>query len=221
MELHNFSQLPVINRANRKPTGVVTWETIGRALISDSSATLKDCIDDSPPKYPLDHDLLRAIDAISEHGYALVTKRNGTLSGIVTSADLGAALAMIAGPFLLLERLEDRLGHALEQLRRQGHTLVLRAKDDQPASAPGHVDEVRNLTLGEKIDLFTKRETWEHVTQEYDRAAVAGNLGDVVNLRNQLMHFRELNKSQQQALGSLPYVVDTISQISKRVPTQG
>src|SRR5699024_6036867 len=71
MELHNFSQLPVVSRGNKVPKGVVTLEKIGRALISNPEATLSDCIDHDPPRFPLNHNLLDAIESINAHGYIL------------------------------------------------------------------------------------------------------------------------------------------------------
>ncbi len=94
MRLHNFSQLPVMR--GKRPRGVVSWRSIGRALLKNSSAKLEDCIDDSVASVGLGDDLLETIDRINQDDYVLVVKKNGDISGIVTSADLGDALAAIA-----------------------------------------------------------------------------------------------------------------------------
>lgn len=219
MELNNFSQLPVVRGKSDRPTGVVTWEKIGRTLSSNPEATLQDCTDFSPPMFGLYDDLLPAIDTVNDCGYALVTTATGELSGIVTSADLGATLAQIAGPFLLLERLEDRLRHILDQLHRHGHINESRlAKSTSDPKRGKRIDAI-DLTLGEKIDIVTSESTWKHVTSIFDRKAIAAGLEGAASLRNQLMHFRELNDTQERSRANLSHLVDTIVRIADSMST--
>lgn len=218
MMLHNFSQLPVVRGNGDHPIGVVTWEKIGRTLSTTPNATLRDCIDFNPPKFFLNDNLLNAIDTINECGYTLVKKNDGVLSGIVTSADLGATLALIARPILLLERLEDRLRCILEELYRRG---VLHDSEIEK-STNGLNDKteviVDNLTLGEKIKLATHPDKWQYVTSLFDQRAVAASLEGASSLRNRLMHFRELDTPQRNSLSSLPHLVETIVQIAASMP---
>lgn len=218
MELHDFSQLPVVRGAGKHPKGVVTWETIGQALAVNPDATLKDCIDSNPPTFRIDHDLMDAIEKVNQVGYTLVVKQNEDLSGIVTSADLGTALAQITSPFLLLEQLEDRLSRIaqhLQALEMTSHRDLQSAetKDDEVISTK--VDE---LPLGDKITLATRKETWHCVTSTYDRRAVATSLEGAAKLRNRLMHFRQLEGSDAHALASLPSLVATLTRISTAMP---
>lgn len=219
MELNDFSQLPVVRGSGKHPKGVVTWETIGKALISNPHADLADCIDANPPIFPLDHDLLPAIETINKHGYALVIKTTKELSGIVTSADLGSTLAAVAEPFLLLERLEDHLRRIIERLKAGEHIEDVSARRSTSKKAIEKGAETEDLTLGEKIDLVTDRSGWQHVTTEYDRAAIATDLGKASELRNQLMHFRELNDTQKDSLSGLHHLVDVIGHIAESTPS--
>lgn len=218
MELNDFSQLPVVKGSSKQPKGVVTWETIGRALALNSGATLKDCIDTAPPVFDINDDLIGAIRAINEVGYSLVVKRNRELSGIVTSADLGAALAQIAQPFLLLERLEERLSLIIQRL--QGFGLV--RQDDFRTRAPEKKRSVETavdgLTLGEKAALATREETWQRVTTVFDRNALVSSLDGAAKLRNRLMHFRPLEDDDTHALNILPSLVATLTRICEAMP---
>lgn len=218
MELNDFSQLPVVRGAGKHPKGVVTWETIGRALAVNPDATLKDCIDSNPPTSCIDHDLMHAIEKINRAGYTLVLKQNKELSGIVTSADLGTALAQITSPFLLLEQLEDRLSRIVRRLQSLG--MVSRS-DLQPTETKDvEVNSARvdDLPLGDKITLATRKETWHCVTSAYDRSAVATSLEGAARLRNRLMHFRQLESSDSHALASLPSLVATLTRIATAMP---
>lgn len=217
MELHDFSQLPVVRGTGKQPKGVVTWETIGRSLAVNPDARLKDCIDSNPPTLRIDHDLMDAIEEINRAGYALVVKRNKELSGIVTSADLGTALAQITSPFLLLEQLEDRLSGIVRHLQSLGMTRrpdprTVRTTDDEAV-----LIEVDDLTLGDKITLATSKETWHFVTATYDRSAVATSLEGAAKLRNRLMHFRQLERGDSHALTSLPSLVATLTRITTEI----
>lgn len=215
MELYDFSQLPVVRGSGKQPKGVVTWETIGRTLAIDPDATLKDCIDSNPPTFGIDDDLMDAIEEINRVGYSLVVKRNKELSGIVTSADLGATLTQIAKPFLMLGQLEEHLSRIIHHL--QAHNLM--HQDELRANYFEHRGEVEisvdALTLGEKIKHATGGDTWHQVTSIYDRTAVTEALERAVGLRNRLMHFRPLRTSDRHALASLPSLTRTLSRISK------
>lgn len=220
MMLNNFSQLPVVRGKGDRAVGAITWEQIGRKLSANPNATLQNCIDRTPPKFDLTADLLGAIDTINEFGYTLVTKGDEELSGIVTSADLGATLALIARPILLLERLEDRLHYILGRLHDRG--IVNASHFTKPASEAAGTIEVRieDLPLGEKIRLTTDPNRWHYVTNSFDRQAIVNSLNGASSLRNRLMHFRELDTPQKDALSSLSYLVEAMALIADTMPTQ-
>lgn len=218
MELHDYSQLPVVRGSGKQPKGVVTWETIGRALAMDPDATLKDCIDENPPTFDINDDLIGAIEEINRAGYSLVIKANKELSGIVTSADLGTALAQIAQPFILLERLEERLSFIVRRLQALDMVRQSDLHTQRPNSNGSPETMVDDLTLGEKIALATRKETWKKVTAIFERNAVVSSLEGAARLRNRLMHFRPLEGDDAYALASLPSLVATVTRISESMP---
>jgi predicted transcriptional regulator len=62
MELHNVSQLPVLR--GPRAVGVVTWESLGRALFRGPDVSLKDCTVTDFPKASIDSALLDYVDEI-------------------------------------------------------------------------------------------------------------------------------------------------------------
>lgn len=215
MELNDYSQLPVVRGSGNQPKGVVTWETVGRALSTNPDATLDDCIDRHPPTFVISDDLIDVIEEINRVGYSLVIKSNKDLSGIVTSADLGAALAQIAQPFLLLERLEERLGFIIRRLQEFNVVQPADLQTRGPNRKASNEMTVNELTLGEKIELATRKESWEQVTSIYDRNAVVTSLEGAVRLRNRLMHLRPLEGDDRHVLASLPSLVATLARIAE------
>lgn len=217
MELYNFSQLPVL-RSNRA-TGIVSWEGIGRALVRNAKARLIDCIDTGYSTFDLTDDLLKVIPKINEDGYVLVRKKDHTVSGIVTSADLGYALAEIAGPFLLLEQLEEHLRRIFRSLQANG----LVASDDVrlflPSGNKAADRTAEAFTLGELITLLTHKEMWPRFTSAYDRGTVQTALARASELRNALMHFRSLTQENRASVAGLHGLVSIMSGVSSGIRT--
>lgn len=199
MELHDFSQLPVMH--GRQPVGAVTWESIGKALLNDVNAQLRDCIDREAPTVKITDELLDVIPKINESGYALVLRPGNQLSGIVTSADLGVALDQLARPFLLIERLEFRLRALLRWAIERDLADGTVESDGEPDRAP---DE---HTLGELVTALNRLDVWRRADAFFDPKLMQEGMGRVVALRNQLMHFRPLEKAEADTLAVLPQLV--------------
>ncbi|RXZ47566.1 CBS domain-containing protein [Agromyces fucosus] len=212
MELHSFSQLPVM-RGNR-PIGVVSWESIGRALLKNPHAELAECIDTPVEKKKLDGDLLASIASINAKGYVLVVNDDGSISGIITSADLGEALADIAGPYLLLSEIEELLRAIVQRLVDGRHVTegdVQRALQD---SAKGYGGDPASLTLGDLANVFATDGAWKALDTKYDRSTLNRALGEVTQLRNKIMHFRTLEGSDRDIVRRLPFVRDVLGNLS-------
>lgn len=219
MELYNFSQLPVL-KGNR-PTGIVSWQSIGRALVRNRNAELKDCTDTAFVTVALTDDLLKVIPQINDAGYVLVKNNQKHVSGIVTSADLGDALAEIAGPFLLLEQLEEQLRMIFRSLRED----KLISSDDVEsclASSNKPADRTaQNFTLGELITLLTHEKIWSLFTSTYDRGAIQTALKRAAELRNMLMHFRPLSDENRAAVAGLPGLVSILVNVNFAIQAGG
>ncbi|WP_104198607.1 HPP family protein [Cryobacterium sp. Y29] len=197
MEVHDFSQLPVVRGRGTRPIGVVSWATIGRALLRNSKAALIDCIDVSIKSVPLDSDLLEAIPVINRDGYVLVVNPEGDISGIVTSADLGDALADLAGPFLSVAECERMMRDLIADCLARAHldvervTLILKMAEPFDGNVAG-------LAFGELVTLLVTPDVWALLEGGYERNVMADQLNQVSEIRNRIMHFRDLEEEQRE-----------------------
>ncbi len=108
MQLHDFSQLPVMpSGSDRDVHGLMSWRSIGeRQVLGLPAEHVRDCMDPSPEILPIDMPLFDAIGRITLHGYALVRQPDRRISGIVTVSDLSEHFLSLAGPFFLIGQIE-------------------------------------------------------------------------------------------------------------------
>lgn len=213
MKLYDFSQLPVVNGGGTRPVGAISWESIGQKLSDNPRATLQDCVDRDAPVVRLDDELLTAIEKINKTGFVIVTGSNGEISGIVTSADLGQALADIARPFVLVERCENELRKIVVELLESGQ--ISRVEIDALISRPKMSDSAspNDLTFGDLVAVVTAQSVWTLLNTNYDRIEVKQALDRASKLRNTLMHFRERNNDFVSASHMLPQIASVLSAI--------
>lgn len=218
MRLHNFSQLPVMRGKGKRPKGVVSWRSIGRALLKNGSAELKDCIDHSVAKVGLDDDLLEIIGRINQDDHVLVVKENGDISGIVTSADLGDALAAIARPYLLVSQCEN----AMRQfIRRCIDLAIIDEADVNEATLSrerpfaGVVDD---LPFGDLINILSLSVLWSASSFRTDPVALRADLSRAGKLRNEIMHFRDHTPETEALRERLPNVIAEIQSVIEGLP---
>ncbi len=206
MITRDFSQLPVVRGKGNRAIGMISWETIGRSAVVDAAGTVADAMKPltDTDLVDLDHRLMDVIPRINRDGYAVTVGRDRTMRGIVTSADLGEALAAIAGPYVELARCETivrRLVQSALDSRRLTAERVSTLADRAHFQYWGSVHE---LPLGTLIVLFDSDEVWASLTTWADRATVVNDLHEVAAARNALMHFRRRTPTHESALERLP-----------------
>ncbi|MEW1962956.1 CBS domain-containing protein [Microbacterium sp. NPDC077644] len=220
MRLHNFSQLPVMRGKGKRPEGVVSWRSIGRELLRNAAAELKDCIDDSVAIVNLDDDLLETIDRINQDDYVLVVKENGDISGIVTSADLGDALAAIARPYLLVSQCEDAMRHFI---RRGLELSIINAGDINRATLSkgrAFAGAVDDLPFGDLINILSMEALWKGSSFRTDPSALRADLNLAAQLRNEIMHFRDHTPKTEAVRDRLPFVIAELRSVLDGLPTR-
>lgn len=220
MRLHNFSQLPVMRGKSKKPHGVVSWRSVGRALLANSSANLEDCIESSIAIVELDDDLLETIDRINQDDYVLVRKKNGDISGIVTSADLGDTLAAIARPYVRISQCEEALRELIRRcldesvITERDVIQAIRSKDRVFAG------EVDDLPFGDLTNILSIDAIWEVSSFRTDPRTLRHHLGLVAQLRNEIMHFRKHSDETEAVRDRLGFVVDEIRSLIQGLPAE-
>ena len=122
MQMHDFSQLPVMS-SEHSVSGIVSWKSIdARLALGRECNFVRECMDPHE-EVPVTTPLFEAIAKIAEHGYVLVRGQDHRVTGIVTATDLSMQFMQLAGPFLFVGEIEGHLRHlihgkfTLEQLR--------------------------------------------------------------------------------------------------------
>jgi restriction system protein len=178
-----YSQLAVIDEGGRL-LGAVSWESIGKAQIAVKNPSLADTI---APATVVDHDalLLDQIAVIYDRGFVFVQNADRSqVNGIVTAADLTRQFGNLARPFVLIEEAENRLR------RRAGEVFTVdELRAASPANRRSRVNNAADLTLGTYAYLMRPKENWAKVQWNVDHEYFIERLLEVVEVRNELMHF--------------------------------
>jgi restriction system protein len=201
-----YSQLAVIDDAGRFH-GAVSWESIGKAQIASERPSLADTIASA---IVVDHDalLLEQIDVIYNRGFVFVQNADRSrVGGIVTAADLTRQFGNVARPFVLIEEAENRLR------RRAGEVYSL--DEFRAAVLPfqrPRVHQVADLSLGNYVHLMKPEENWVKLEWNVDREFFIERLAEVVEVRNELMHFTPdpLSPEQYAAVDGLLEMLRTV-----------
>jgi len=184
MMAHDFSQLPVMS-GERNLRGMITWKTLGmRLALGTVPANVQEAMEE-PSVVGEDSSLFAIIPLIIEKDYVLVRRRDQTYSGIITTADLSGKFHELAEPFLLLGEIENHLRILLDGR----FTLAELQSAKDPGDVERLVESAADLTLGEILHLLENPESWEKLRVRLDRREVIARLGQVKNIRNDVMHF--------------------------------
>ena len=184
MLLGDFSQLPVMT-SDREVKGVITWASIGNRLSRGRMvSTVKDFMVDHQ-ELRAEESLSRAIPIIAEHGYVLVRTADRRIAGIVAASDLALQYHQLAEPFLLLGEIENHIRRLIDGR----FTLEELASAKDPSDEARTISGVDDLTFGEYVRLLENPDRWVKLGLSVDRRAVMATLGQVRDVRNDVMHF--------------------------------
>ena len=196
MSLCDFSQLPVVSKANSKLrkdiVGFISWKTIGEAIIKQNDfTTVKDCLSAKSVKV-LSNDtlLLKSIDSIIENDFILVDDNNPNLNekkicGIVTVADISKEYFKETKPFLLLEQIENKMRFLLDsKFNREEMYNILKDNVDES------IETLDDLTFGNYVSLLRNHQVWSKVNiYKICQKTLTENLDEIRKIRNEVMHF--------------------------------
>ena len=185
MLTNDFSQLPVMS-GKHSVKGVISWKSIGAKLsMGQKCEFVRDCMDPSFVEIRIGAPLFEAIADIEQHGYVLVRGTDNTITGIVTSADIGHQLTQLAGPFLLIGEIEGYLRilvHRKFTVEELSKVLPIFG-DEHSVSGP------EDLTFGGYCQLLGEEESWSRLDLDMDRKEFVKMLKWVNAKRNDIMHF--------------------------------
>ncbi|GAA2401547.1 CBS domain-containing protein [Streptomyces glaucosporus] len=199
MQTKNYSQVPVLD-GDSALEGVVTWRSVAMALATGKDPELANAVDPTPPVAQTYQEFFSLLDTIREYGYVLVRENDGTVTGIVTAADITERFDDTARPFFLVGEIEYRLRKCLGQKidpdavravqtrEKTGRITDLmfgdyvKLLDGDQRSKQGH----RKEALCAAADRNWKALGWEGAV---DRKEFVRQLDRVRGIRNKIAHF--------------------------------
>ena len=212
MLLHKYSQLVVANHKKPKQQdikGVVSFQSIAKALMNGQPKTVGDCIDKDVPYAQSEDDLKSVVSQLDGNDVVLVIGQNKRLRGIVTAWDLAEEFAGLVDPFNRIGEIEQRLRTLVGT--RLGKHKVAQFLKDHGLSGDDPTKELERLTMGELERVLEFPEHWDALGLPFDRVVFIGALSEARDYRNRLMHFREPLKKDDMA--QLTNFCDTVREI--------
>ncbi|MCW3084031.1 MAG: hypothetical protein JWP12_1397 [Bacteroidetes bacterium] len=184
MLMHDYSQLPILSGI-RDVDGIISWKSIGRALsLGKGCLTVNDCKDEVVI-LNYDEPLFNAVKFVLDKEVVLVRQKDKTISGIVTSTDIGEQFISLAEPFLIIEQIENHIRRMLDGK----FTLDELRKSIDPSDKSREIKNLSDLTFGEYIKIIENPEKFEKLKLKIDRIVIIKQLEEVRKIRNDVMHF--------------------------------
>ena len=192
MLLGKYSQLVVTSSKEPKQQdikGIVSFQSIAKALMNGKPATVGDCIDNSVPFVPSDDDLKSVVSQLRENDVVLVIGRDKGLQGIVTAWDLAEEFAGLVDPFKRIGEIEERLRTLVG--KRIGKDKVSKFLSEHGLSSDDPTAELDELTMGGLQRILEYPDHWDALALAFDRKVFIDALNRAREYRNRLMHFRD------------------------------
>jgi hypothetical protein len=204
MAMRDYSQLAVTT-GPRDIKGVISYKSVAQAYLHGKPKVVNDCLDESAPIVDLSEPLLRVVERFQDYSAVLIRKPDKTLAGIVTPADIAAEFGAMAAPFLLIGQIEEQL-RWLIQKSLPDLTAALAVVGTTFEGGPPSVSD---LTMGELHRILDHDQNWTKVGIKFDRAEFCKELNAVREIRNAVMHFRDLPDGGADRLKRFAAVVQT------------
>lgn len=182
MLMNDFSQLPVIDGGTLK--GMISWRTIGSRLAREGEGDEVRYFMEKASEIPADESMFKAIESIVQNGYILVRSK-GKIAGIVTTHDLATQFRQLIEPYLLLAEIENQIRNILTSKL----TLDELKESKDPTAAEREIAGIADLSFGEYMRIFQNPDRWERIGLPIDRKCFTDKLGEIRNIRNEVMHF--------------------------------
>lgn len=195
MQLHNYSQLPVISGSMRDLCGYISWETIGAAITNGIKSDLvKDYINPLVKTLSLETPILKAIYTVHKHEFVVVINKSREVCGIVTTTDISSQFLAITEPFLLLEQIENHIRLLLtdKYLLEDLHAAIGEEVDGLK------INSIDDLTFGQYLRLIEDNTKWDKLDINCDKKLFIKSLHEVREIRNDIMHFEPAGITSEQ-----------------------
>lgn len=181
----SYSQLPVTNNGLKNVQGCISWRSIAKAVAKGvTSDVVKDYVTKDfrivLPECPF----LSVVDMVRRYEFVLIEDKSHTLKGIVTLDDIIAQYREWSEAYLLLGEIEEHIRVLTDD---KFTPEELQAICQEPERVIQNVDD---LTQGEYQRLLSIPEYWDRLNlKQVDRTLCVKALGEVREIRNDVMHF--------------------------------
>ena len=125
--------------------GVVSFQSLAKALMNGKPTTVGDCID-AAPFTESNSDLKSVVSQLKGNDVVLVIGQDKRLQGVVTAWDLAEEFAGLVDPFKRIGEIEERL-QALVR-RCLGKDKVSEFLRENTLSGDGPIEETRGINNG-------------------------------------------------------------------------
>jgi CBS domain-containing protein len=182
MLLNDYSQLAVLS-GPRTLHGAVTWKSIAAARHAKPDAGLRESIvRASEVRY--DQDLLEILPILADAEFVFVRDATNAMCGIVTTADVALAYRELATPFLLIGEIDQ----LLRRLIARTFTIEAVVSCCDGDGTRG-LDSFDDLAFGDYQRVLEAPANWSMLGWPLDRPVVVKRLGEIREIRNDIMHF--------------------------------
>ena len=204
MALREYSQLVVIT-GQRTIRGIISYRSVAQAFLHGNPKTVNDCLDKSVPMVERNEPLLKVIERFNEFDVVLVVGPDKGPAGIVTPADIAAEFGAMAAPFFLVGQIEEQLRWLVKD-RLDLSSAMAAVTTSMERVEPRSVSD---LTMGDLHLLLSNDENWKKVGIKFDRVAFCRELDAVRDIRNAVMHFRDLPDGATERVKQFAGIVQT------------
>ncbi|WP_330443845.1 CBS domain-containing protein [Flavobacterium sp. C4GT6] len=191
MILNDFSQLPIFSHPKGEVDGMISWKSIGRNLgLGKTCVTVNDCKEDiAILKY--DTPLFEAVKDVLDKEVVLVRKKDKTISGIITTTDIGEEFISLAEPFLFIEQIENHLRRLLHE-KFSPDEIQFNSNYEEKVK---EIKKLSDMTFGQYVRILEHPDRFHKLGLNIDRSLFVKQLEEVRLIRNDIMHFDIANKN--------------------------
>ncbi len=142
--------------------------------------------------------LLDVVELFKNHDAVLVQGPDKVVRGIVTPVDIADEFPALAGPFLLIGQIEEQLRWLVKRWLERAQVDLAAALKLETDSNPGKATpkDVTDLTMGELLWILTAEDNWKGIGIKYDRVTFRKEFDAVREIRNAVMHFKDIPGSK-------------------------
>lgn len=182
MIIEDYSQLAVMS-SPRNLKGAVSWKSIAKARNANPDGKLSAAIFRAA-EVPYTADLISTLPLIQSREFVFVLGADRSVTGIVTLADVVEVYGLMASPFFMIGRIDQRLRRIIEATFSIKTIITLCDSDGERS-----VDGYDQLTMGDYQRILENPDCWDNLGWALDRKLFSARLTDIAHVRNNLMHF--------------------------------